>query len=58
MARLNKNDVMRAVSQFSGPKDAYAYLCSDSMWKRLVIENRTSDPVSPAVGQLWLRTDL
>ena len=22
------------------------------------IENRTSDPASPAVGQLWLRTDL
>jgi hypothetical protein len=24
----------------------------------LVIENRTSDPPSPAVGQIWLRTDL
>ena len=24
----------------------------------LIIENRTSDPVSPAVGQIWLRTDL
>lgn len=23
-----------------------------------VVENRTSDPVSPAVGQIWLRTDL
>lgn len=23
-----------------------------------VIENRTSDPTSPVVGQLWLRTDL
>jgi hypothetical protein len=23
-----------------------------------VIENRTSDPASPAVGQMWLRTDL
>lgn len=22
------------------------------------IENRTSDPVSPTVGQIWLRTDL
>lgn len=22
------------------------------------VENRTSDPVSPAVGQLWIRTDL
>lgn len=26
--------------------------------KGLVIENRTSDPPSPAVGQIWLRTDL
>lgn len=24
----------------------------------LVMENRTSDPGSPAVGQLWIRTDL
>ena len=24
----------------------------------LVIENRTSDPVTPATGQIWLRTDL
>jgi len=24
----------------------------------LVIENRTSDPASPASGRLWLRTDL
>jgi hypothetical protein len=23
-----------------------------------VVENRTSDPAAPAVGQLWLRTDL
>lgn len=22
------------------------------------IENRTSDPASPSVGQIWLRTDL
>lgn len=22
------------------------------------VENRTSDPASPAVGQLWIRTDL
>lgn len=24
----------------------------------LVIENRTSDPSSPATGRIWLRTDL
>lgn len=23
-----------------------------------VLENRTSDPASPATGQIWLRTDL
>ncbi len=26
--------------------------------KNMVIETRTSDPASPAVGQIWLRTDL
>ncbi len=26
--------------------------------KNMVIENRTSDPASPAVGQIWIRTDL
>ncbi|MCD4735902.1 MAG: hypothetical protein K8R53_07640, partial [Bacteroidales bacterium] len=26
--------------------------------KNMVIENRTSDPSNPAVGQIWLRTDL
>lgn len=25
---------------------------------RFVIENRTSDPVSPVTGEIWLRTDL
>lgn len=25
---------------------------------QFVVENRTSDPVSPVVGQIWLRTDL
>lgn len=24
----------------------------------LVIENRTTDPASPAIGRIWLRTDL
>lgn len=26
--------------------------------KEMVVENRTSDPSSPAEGQLWVRTDL
>lgn len=26
--------------------------------KNMVIENRTSDPANPAVGQIWIRTDL
>jgi len=25
---------------------------------RLIIENRTDDPVSPKDGRMWLRTDL
>ena len=31
---------------------------SDMVATALVIENRTSDPSSPATGQIWLRTDL
>lgn len=26
--------------------------------RTLIIENRTSDPASPADGQIWIRTDL
>lgn len=26
--------------------------------KKVVLENRTSDPTSPEVGQIWIRTDL
>lgn len=37
-----------------------AYVYDGSAFEKLdpVIENLTSDPVSPATGQIWLRTDL
>jgi len=31
---------------------------NDNQIKNFRIENRTSDPTSPAVGQMWIRTDL
>ncbi len=34
------------------------YYRDDGTFSALVLENRTSDPGSPATGQLWLRTDL
>lgn len=33
-------------------------LHADFMSSTFRIEARTSDPVAPAVGQIWLRTDL
>ena len=30
----------------------------DFMATNFRVENRTSDPVAPTVGQIWLRTDL
>ena len=33
-------------------------LHSDFMSTGFRVENRTSDPVTPTVGQVWLRTDL
>lgn len=32
--------------------------CNQKQMVSMVIENRTSDPVSPVEGQIWLRTDV
>jgi hypothetical protein len=37
---------------------ALSYWLANAGVAGLVIENRTSDPASPVVGQMWLRTDL
>lgn len=48
----------------SGTPSATTYLRGDNAWvvppggSVVVFENRTADPVSPAVGECWLRTDL
>lgn len=45
---VNDYDVLRAdAAEASGTK-----------WGPMTLENRTSDPGSPEVGQLWLRVDL
>lgn len=42
-----------------GSKFLYVYVTDGwTTLNTLVIENRTSDPESPATGQIWLRTDL
>lgn len=47
--RLNANGTI----EFDGDLDM-----KGNQSKNFVIENRTSDPSSPAVGQIWIRTDL
>ena len=32
--------------------------CNQKQMVSMAIENRTSDPTSPATGQIWLRVDL
>ena len=34
------------------------FLAGNADTSNLVLENRTSDPASPALGRIWLRTDL
>lgn len=43
-----------------GQPSGYPGLDSDGKLSTvpIVLENRTSDPSSPAVGEIWLRTDL
>ena len=39
----------------------YFKVYNGSAWintQPVILENRTSDPASPAVGQVWIRTDL
>ena len=51
--RLRTNDTDRMIIEEDGDIDMRG-----NQVKSLRIENRTSDPASPAVGQIWLRTDL
>lgn len=45
-----------ALDEFANPSSAVEFAQQEAL--QLRIENRTSDPGSPAVGQIWLRTDL
>lgn len=51
--RLRTNDTDRLIIEANGDIDM-----QDNQLKSFRIENRTSDPASPAVGQMWIRTDL
>ena len=51
--RMRTNDTDRLIIEEDGDIDMRG-----NQVKGLRIENRTSDPASPAVGQIWLRTDL
>ena len=42
----------------TGMPGVYPAAMSDQQTAPLCIENRTSDPVNPYLGQIWLRTDL
>jgi hypothetical protein len=52
--RLDGNNVFTGSNTFSG----ISATGSINALSGLVIENRTNDPPAPAVGQIWLRTDL
>lgn len=45
-----------ALDELDPPTTAVSF--NDQQATSFRIENRTSDPVSPTVGQIWLRTDL
>jgi hypothetical protein len=44
------------LSDFGDPTTAVEFAQQQALQFR--VENRTSDPGAPAVGQLWIRTDL
>lgn len=41
-----------------GGANATSFLRADGTWQSITIECRTSDPVTPTNGQMWIRTDL
>lgn len=44
------------LNEFGNPTDSVQFSQQQSLQFR--IENRTTDPSSPAVGEIWLRTDI
>jgi hypothetical protein len=53
--KLGGSDVI-LLNEFGNPTASVEFNQQQALQFR--IENRTSDPGSPAVGQMWLRTDL
>ena len=50
---LNTNQIISGTKTFAAPINMYQHEIL-----RMRIENRTSDPSSPAIGEIWLRTDI
>ena len=51
--KFRTNDTDRLIIEDNGDIDM-----NNNQIKNFRIENRTSDPTTPAVGQMWIRTDL
>jgi hypothetical protein len=59
-ARIDKrsNETITGTKTFNAIKLGGSMDCNQKQMVSMVIENRTSDPTDPAIGQIWLRTDL
>jgi hypothetical protein len=64
VADISQGIIIGRISVGSGdpetltPSQVQTILNSGGPWATGLIENLTSDPGSPATGQIWLRTDL
>lgn len=54
----NTNETVQGTKTFTGLKLGSNMNCNQKQMVSMVIENRTSDPTNPVVGQIWIRTDL
>jgi hypothetical protein len=59
-ARIDKrsNETITGTKTFTSLALGSNMNCNQKQMVSMVIENRTSDPENPVVGQIWIRTDL
>jgi|GEM_PF-5739594 len=57
VTRAAYNENLDIIDANAASKSEVALVRTDST-KSLIVEVRTSDPVNPVLGQLWLRSDL
>jgi hypothetical protein len=58
LRKLRENEVWKSINSVIELKTASDIDVQDKEIKNMRIENRTSDPSSPTVGEIWIRTDL